>query len=689
MPQDRAQRRKHSRSLSPVPSKHKRSWQNDGSAFMGGDNRRSQRPRSPLRRDRKHFKSPPKFHGHKDYRTPSTGGHNKSRLSPSSHKRARPISPFAGRGHSSSYTRQSPLLHARDHGRKEQRSSAQNERPDSKLQPRASSPRPLSKPFTDRIKHEEPFSKSTPSSHIDSVDKSKQQSSTSPVAKRNRSLSPPAASSAKRAETSTLQKTSTDRKVSSSGKKKTSRITLHRRFTLEDQKSFELEENVTIAILRNPNAEPSEDVTVKKVFDASVFKMVHKKNEGRKPIFDREEIKAWRHDENLTDDPDFERRLVRVKGTSLASKTTSDSLSRMSPDVIRKTFGLQISGRSGSQSPHRSRSPRKEPQIRLDPKPDPRYESKFREQLEREEELRNRRRVDEELGLTDKRADRADLFDNRRGDRNERGKGEMYDLRQALDRRRNDRGDGGGFRIEVPRGDTDPGAELYYREDNSRHFTATSSSRNVVLDQEKTHRRFGSMDRDSRSSWDNDRRTVRRRGRGVGRGRRGWSPDRAVVDGEIRREETRDRRPRYSVSPSRGWRGGFRGRGRGRGRDFSSYDQDITSPSDIDDSFKYTQHDDRDLSPKPFRGRGRVRFPSRSFGSSNFRMINRGGFRGSGGGGGGGRGFRGGYKRGFNPLADRRSVDRRTTSLDREWKHDMYDSLQSEEEQPHSTTLGN
>ena len=31
-----------------------------------------------------------------------------------------------------------------------------------------------------------------------------------------------------------------------------------------------------------------------------------------------------------------------------------------------------------------------------------------------------------------------------------------------------------------------------------------------------------------------------------------------------------------------------------------------------------------------------------------------------------------------------RSRDR---SADREWKHDMYDSLQVEEEQPHSTTL--
>lgn len=72
-----------------------------------------------------------------------------------------------------------------------------------------------------------------------------------------------------------------------------------------------------------------------RVFDASQFKMIHKKSEGRRPIFDREEIKVWRHDENLSDDPDFERRLVRVKSTSVTSKSSSDNISRMSPDVIR------------------------------------------------------------------------------------------------------------------------------------------------------------------------------------------------------------------------------------------------------------------------------------------------------------------------------------------------------------------
>ena len=57
--------------------------------------------------------------------------------------------------------------------------------------------------------------------------------------------------------------------------------------------------------------------------------------DGKKPIFDREEIKIWRHDDNLADDPDFERRLVRVKSSATSAKTAKDSLSRMSPETLR------------------------------------------------------------------------------------------------------------------------------------------------------------------------------------------------------------------------------------------------------------------------------------------------------------------------------------------------------------------
>ncbi|XP_059162375.1 serine/arginine repetitive matrix protein 1-like isoform X2 [Physella acuta] len=710
MPQDRGHRRKHSRSHSPVPTKHKRSWQNDvpGGRGRGGRPMRHRSP-SPLRREKKHFKASPKFNSRKDFRGPSPIG----RKSRSPHKRPRPRSPYAGRPLSPLIPRHPQLSSSRDPNMGSG-TRLMNERENSVLRPqqrpqqRSLSPRPPPKAGTDRLKNDPKFTKNSSAAHSESALKKKSHSSVSPPPKRLRSQTPPNTSSLKRSDPQPLNQRSgsiPERKVSSSSKKKPARMTLHKRFTLSDQEPFELEENVTIAILRNPNAEPSEDVTVKKVFDSTLFKMVHKKTEGRKPIFDREEIKIWRHDENFADDPDFERRLVRVKSTSAAPKVSSDSLSRMSPDVIRKAFGRQIGVRSRSKSPHRdahlSRS--REPEIRLDPRPDPRYESKFREQLEREEG--KKRRDTDQTGTTEKRVNKSEnreakRTEDRRGERNERGKPEPYDLRQALERRRNDRVDV-GFRIEVQRGELDTGTELFYRGssvENTRNF-ADYGGRNVVVDQDREQRRFGSLERgDSRSSWDNDRRTVRRRGRGGVRtrgkfGRRAWSPEADKTELDMRRDDLRDgrnrgfdHRPRYSTSPTntRGWRGGYRGRGRGRGRDFPFYDQEISSPTDIDDSFKYTQHDDRDISPRTFHPRGR-RFPSRGFGSSGFRMNGRSGFRG---GPGGGRGYRGGYKGGLGSVDDRRSLDRRNTSLDREWKHDMYDTLQAEESQSHTANVG-
>ena len=101
---------------------------------------------------------------------------------------------------------------------------------------------------------------------------------------------------------------------------------------------------------------------------------------------------------------------------------------------------------------------------RLDPKPDPRYESKYRQQVEREEELgkkkkdlsdrrsvekrksapKGRRKAEERLGGKDEqrlgRKDEEQL--GRKDDERKsggRGREETYDLRQALDKRRNDR----------------------------------------------------------------------------------------------------------------------------------------------------------------------------------------------------------------------------------------------------------
>ena len=58
-------------------------------------------------------------------------------------------------------------------------------------------------------------------------------------------------------------------------------------------------------------------MNVAKVFDAAVFTMIHRQEEGKKPIFDREEIKVFRHDEKLSseeeEEEEFERRIIRVE----------------------------------------------------------------------------------------------------------------------------------------------------------------------------------------------------------------------------------------------------------------------------------------------------------------------------------------------------------------------------------------
>ncbi|XP_012945616.1 serine/arginine repetitive matrix protein 1 [Aplysia californica] len=749
MPHDRPQRRRHSRSISPVPSKHKRSWQPSSTGGGGGGRGPPRRSLSPVRGNRGGFKPPPKFGGRgRDY-PPPQNAHRRSR-SPRNHKRNRAKSPLLDRRETPPYLKQPQYPAAGD-----------NDRSGSKFRGhRSPSPGPPPRAGGDRARSDSRFKRSgSPDTGRSGPPAKKKQPLpppthySPPARNRSRSLSPPpplrggrspvtsAPTSSKRVDSTSGRRRDSSplplpsssssgrhalrggsipqRRVSTSEKKKSSRVTLHRRFTPEDQEPFRLEENVTIAILRNPNAEPSEDVTVKRVFDASLFKMVHKKTEGKKPIFDREEIKVWRHDDNLADDPDFERRLVRVKSSAAGGpKHAADSLSRMSPDTIRKAFGLQIGERSRSRSPHR------EPEIRLDPRPDPRYESKFRQQVEREEGLGKRRKDGDRRSVEDRKAGpdgrrkEEDQFGRKDDGRKSggRGRGDTYDLRQALEKRRSDREDTGGFRIEVRRGERDSSTELYYRDSEHGRSSNTSrlgpeEGRSVVVDYDRNRGRRGSSERaggDFRP-WDNNRRWPRGRGRGTG-GFRGanrggdWIMDKTGRDWDgnsrgPRGNQNQDRRPRYSASPpsTRGRRGGFRGRGRGRDRDYDTvYDKEaaLATAQEIDDSFKYTQHDDRDLSPKMFRGRGgRGRSFSRGFGSTSFRANHGGGrgFRSRGR-----SNFRGGYRgRGINKFnenwnsGDRRSVERaRDPSLEREWKHDMYDSLQDEEEEPHSTTVG-
>ena len=86
---------------------------------------------------------------------------------------------------------------------------------------------------------------------------------------------------------------------------------------------------------------------------------------------------------------------------------------------------------------------------RLDPKPDPRYESKFRQQVEKEEEHVKRKRDGDSRSVESRKSS----YEKKRGEERFGGRkeeqfsskskgksvGDIADLRQALDRRRSDR----------------------------------------------------------------------------------------------------------------------------------------------------------------------------------------------------------------------------------------------------------
>ncbi|XP_076457082.1 uncharacterized protein LOC143291211 [Babylonia areolata] len=203
--------------------------------------------------------------------------------------------------------------------------------------------------------------------------------------RRSRSLSPE------------IQRTSRKSAVASKGKELIPRNRLHKIFSLISQDSdFELDEDISIAIQRNPYAEPSEDSTVTVVFDEGLFNMIYP-YEGRKhkPIFDREEIKAFGHDKNLADDPDFERRVIRVKPGKSSQQTESGQSSsasyqyKSSLNIVRTVKRSQSSSRSRSRSA--SPSTQRNPQFRLRMSTHPRFEARYAE-LQRGEEMGSSRR---------------------------------------------------------------------------------------------------------------------------------------------------------------------------------------------------------------------------------------------------------------------------------------------------------
>lgn len=98
-----------------------------------------------------------------------------------------------------------------------------------------------------------------------------------------------------------------------------SKIKLNKRFeTLEQvaHGSFEFEENITIGIHRGPQhieLDDDEDIEVNYDFNPKTFKMLFPKKNYVKEIFDRDEIKAFRHDDILDEEAYVEKRTISVK----------------------------------------------------------------------------------------------------------------------------------------------------------------------------------------------------------------------------------------------------------------------------------------------------------------------------------------------------------------------------------------
>lgn len=215
------------------------------------------------------------------------------------------------------------------------------------------------------------------------------------------------------------------KKGTGKGKQLIARNRLHNVFSMiTHDEAFDLDEDISIAIQRNPYAEPSEESTVKKVFDEELFSMIRNVSEGLNPIFDREEIKAFGHDSNLADDPDFERRVIRLK----PGKSSQDNEPAQSSSVQRFKSTHKItrmiernSGRSKSRSQSRSRSKsprRREPEIRLKMLPDPRYEARYTEMQKKE-------------GFESRKLDPGDLRHELRGSSSK----SPGDLRSRLEKR--------------------------------------------------------------------------------------------------------------------------------------------------------------------------------------------------------------------------------------------------------------
>ncbi|KAK3596548.1 hypothetical protein CHS0354_027001 [Potamilus streckersoni] len=191
------------------------------------------------------------------------------------------------------------------------------------------------------------------------------------------------------------------------------RISLDLRFRTAEQEKrglFEIEENITVGIHRGPQhlALETSPLEVIRDFDPENFIMLRRADEGKKPIFDRDEIKIFQHDDNLEEEAYTEKRTITVtptekhrRGEYQITVPSSEDNGRDREDR-RKVLSCHDHSTRNDRLRHfpdryeeprferKVMSPDREPQVRLDPRPDPRYEPLFRERQKEEQKEQKR-----------------------------------------------------------------------------------------------------------------------------------------------------------------------------------------------------------------------------------------------------------------------------------------------------------
>lgn len=308
------------------------------------------------------------------------------------------------------------------------------------------------------------------------------------------------------------------------------------RFKTDEQKQqggIAIEDNIVIAIQRGPHAINASPVEINREFDSNNVVVHRRKEEGKKSIFDREEIKIFGFDNILDENVYEEKRIISV----VPSVSQSSSKRRHSPEVIRKF--------------------KHGPEIKLNFRPDPKYES-----LVKEEDHDRIKRVEKNPN----------------------------DLRHSLSKRKQDEGLSFDARkkIEAKRKSTDGS-----RKDSNRVFDRIGG-------RQRERRKDGSREkRPERPNVTSGRDRDSKRPEGEKQDREQRLPDFKNRPDKFRYEEWKEnpemipRNPSYFEHDNREGQRGFRGRGRsfrgrppprGRGRGFRGSSRGFSSSRDNRDS---------------------------------------------------------------------------------------------------------